>query len=192
VSPPEDRRDMTPSLVIRLRQGDPEAGGLLQALYRDAMIRFCRGHLGAMDDAEDAAQEVFCKVIQARQVPDDFRVWLYRVARNHCLNLLRARGRRRDRARLPSGSDLAAAGTGTLTRLVEEEDEAVMARSLEALPEPQREALRLRYAEGLSREEIGRVLDVPASVVKSRLYEGLKRLRDGAAARKLTGTQSRS
>jgi RNA polymerase sigma-70 factor (ECF subfamily) len=46
-----------------------------------------------------------------------------------------------------------------------------------ALPEDQREVLRLRYAEGLLRDEIAEVLDIPLSVVKSRIYEALKALR---------------
>ena len=44
------------------------------------MVRLAWGYLSDLDDAEDAAQEIFCKVLEAETVPDDFRAWLYRVA----------------------------------------------------------------------------------------------------------------
>ena len=169
--------DLTPSLVVRLRAGEADAGALLDRLYRDAVVRFARGYLRDEQEAEDAAQDVFAKVLASDAVPERFRVWLYRVARNHCLNLLRARARRRDDASLPSRADPTAALTGQLTRLVGLEDRAQVARALDALGEDQREVLRLRYADGLSRAEIAEVLELPESVVKSRLYEGLRRLR---------------
>ena len=49
------------------------------------------------------------------------------------------------------------------------------------LTDEQREVLRLRYVENLSRGEIAEILDQPESLVKSRLFEGLKRLREEAA-----------
>ena len=170
--------DLTPSLVAKLRAGDAEAGALLNELYRQAMIRFCWGYLGKVEEAEDAAQTVFCKVIEATEVPNNFRAWLYKIARNHCLNVLRGRARRRDDRALPSESRLAADSTGNLTRLVRQELRSRIVHLLGALPASQREALRLRYAEDLSRAEIAYVLDIPESVVKSRLFEGLKTLRE--------------
>ena len=64
--------DLTPSLVAQLRAGSGEAGVLLDRLYRDAMTRLAWGYLGDLDDAEDAAQEIFCKVLEADRVPERF------------------------------------------------------------------------------------------------------------------------
>ncbi len=89
--------DLTPSLVGKVRAGDAQAGVLLDQLYRQVMIQFCWGHLGSVEEAEDAVQEVFCKVLKATEVPDNFRAWLYKIARNHCLNVRRGYARRRDR-----------------------------------------------------------------------------------------------
>lgn len=169
--------DLTPSLVVRLRLGEAEAGETLERLYRAAIVRFAWGYLRSLDEAEDAAQEIFARVLQSATVPDDFRVWLYRVARNHCLNLVRSRRRRRDDARLPTGAELPDSLTGNLSRLVREEDRERLAELLERLPEHLREVLRLRYTEELGRAEIAAVLELPVSVVKSRLFEGLKKLR---------------
>ena len=52
---------------------------------------------------------------------------------------------------------------------------------MNTLSEAQREAIRLRYVEDLSRAEIAEVLDLPESVVKSRLFESLKKLREQAS-----------
>lgn len=177
VQPQAAAADLTPSLVARLRSGDADAGLRLCELYREAMLRFCSGYLGNAADAEDAVQEVFCKVLTAAQVGPSFRPWLYKVARNHCLNIRRGRARRREAARAPSGLDAAASLTGNLTKLVHGEQRSRLAHLVAALPEAQREALRLRYVEDLSRGEIAEVLDEPESVVKSRLFEGLQKLR---------------
>lgn len=170
--------DWTPTLVARLRGGESDAGKLLTSLYRQPMIRFCWGYLGNLDDAEDAVQDIFVKVLKTDAFPDRFRAWLCRIARNHCLNLLRSRNRRRDAGALPSDSHLDAALTGPLSRLVRGEARSRIAHLVAALPPEQREVLRLRHGDGLSRAEIAEVLELPESVVKSRLYEGLKKLRE--------------
>lgn len=177
-----DRRDdVTPSLVTRLREGDPNAGGLLDSLYREALIRFCWGYLGCLEDAEDAVQDICCHVLRSECVPDAFRPWLYKTARNHCVNLLRGRARRRDDAKLPSGSQLGGMLTGQLTKLVRSEQRSRLNELVRNLPDAQQEVLRLRYVEAFSRGEIAEVLEIPESVVKSRLFEGLKRLRELAS-----------
>ncbi len=176
----QSAEDMTQVLVARLRAGNPEAGTLLDQLYRDAMVRFCWGYLGRMDEAEDAVQDVCYKVLTADNVPGTFKPWLYKTARNHCLNLLRLGARRMDGGELPAASQVFEALTGNLTRLVKDEERSRLSELVKKLPETQREALRLRYVEGLSRAEAAEVLEVPESVVKSRLFEGLKRLREQA------------
>jgi RNA polymerase sigma-70 factor (ECF subfamily) len=175
-------RDLTPSLVQRLRRGDAGAGVLLDDLYRDALFRFCWGYLGSTEEAEDAVQDICFKILSAKDVSDDFRPWLYKVARNHCLNLLRGRARRKDRQQLPAASQVGAVLTGHLTRLAREELHSHLSELVNSLSEAHREVLRLRYVEGLSRAEIAEVLDLPESVVKSRLFEGLKKLREQASS----------
>jgi len=130
-----------------------------------------------MEEAEDALQEVWYKVFTSPKVPDRFRPWLYRIARNRCLNMRRAKVRRKEGQALPVASQLAASLTGHLTKLVNEEMQSRLSEIVEALPDEQREVLRLRYVEGLSRAEIAEVVETSESIVKSRLFEGLKKLR---------------
>jgi RNA polymerase sigma-70 factor (ECF subfamily) len=178
---PEARRsgaDLTPSLIVRLRDGEPEAGALLDRIYRKRVLQFCARYLGGQEAAEDVVQDVFCKVLSSPTIPDDFRAWLYEIARSRCLDVLRSRARKRDDQDLPNESQLAADLTGNLARLVRREQRSQLRRIMASLPANQREVLRLRHVDQLSRAEIAHVLDLPESVVKSRLYEGLERLRD--------------
>ena len=66
----------------------------LERLHRSAVLRFCLGYLGSEAEAEDAVQDVFARALEVEERPQNLRVWLYTVARNHCLNLLRTRARR--------------------------------------------------------------------------------------------------
>lgn len=170
--------DRTVVLVGRLRDGEPVGGAMLDELYREALSRFCWGYLNNLDQVEDAMQEVWYRVLAAKEVPANFRPWLYKIARNHCLNVLRTRSRRRDDGALPAASQLADTMTGHLTRLVNDEQKDRLRDALAALTDEQNEALRLRYVEELSRAEIAAVLDISESAVKSRLFESMKRLRD--------------
>ena len=174
---PETPADLTPTLMGRLRHGDEGAAGMLADLYRLPLLRFCLRYLGRQEEAEDVVQEVFLRVLNHDTQPKNFRAWIYKIARNRCLDVQRARGRRRDDQAMPAASLLNADLTGDLTRMVRREQRAHLRHILNELPESQREVLRLRYTENLSRTEIAEVLDLPEALVKSRLYEGLVRLR---------------
>jgi RNA polymerase sigma-70 factor, ECF subfamily len=171
------RRDLTPSLVGRLRDGDVRAGDLLNDLYRDAMLRYCRHRLGNPDDAEDAVQNIFCSVLASRQVPESFRAWLYTIARNECNMVLRHRARQKDGDALPSESRVPAPVSGVTTKIGKQEERALVRELLMDLPAIYREPLYLRYAHDLSWKEIACVLGVAESVIKSRLCEGLEKMR---------------
>jgi RNA polymerase sigma factor (sigma-70 family) len=169
--------DLTPSIVIKLRDGDADAGRLLDRLHRAPMVRFCMGYLRNPVDAEDAVQEIFYAAIKARLVPDNFRPWLYKIARNHCLQVLRARQRRPDAGGLPSASIAADHVTAYLSRLIKVESIGRVQDLLSTLTPEQNELLRLRYAENLSRKEIAEIMEEPEAIIKSRLFEAVDKLR---------------
>ncbi len=169
--------DLTPSLIDNMRAGRPEAGRILDVMYRAKLINFCYRYVGAPDVAEDIVQDVFVKVLQNETVPDNFKAWIYKICRNRCLDVLRTSSRRRDDKSLPAASQLQDQMTGFLTRLVEGERLDHLQKLVDDMPEDQREALMLRYGESLSRAEIAEVLDVSEGIVKSKLYHGLERLR---------------
>ena len=178
---PNDEAPSVPTLVALLRRGDPSAGTKLDNEYRGPLVRFCWGYLGKLDEAEDAVQEIYLKVLSADSVPDQFRLWIYKIARHHCLNVLRWRAARHDHATLPASSQIGAAMTGHLSRLARQEKHERLETLIQSLSVEQSEVLRLRYVENLSRAEIASILDLSEQLVKSRLFEGLKTLRESAA-----------
>lgn len=182
MTPPrgQDRavRDLTPSLVLRLREGHADAAGMLDSLYRQRLIRFCLAYLENREDAEDVVQDVFCRVLESNALPEYFRAWIYEITRNRCIDRLRSEGRRPDGESLLASADFVAHVTGNLTRLVKRERREKLWERFASLPADQREVLLLRYTEGLSRAEISVVLGIPENLVKHRIYNGLERLRE--------------
>jgi RNA polymerase sigma factor (sigma-70 family) len=173
----QPKPDLTPSLVMKLREGDSAAGQMLDELYRTRLVRFSLGYLGNQEEAKDIVQDVFLKVLANQTVPDNFRAWIYEICRNRCIDRLRSQKRRLDDQTMPTPSYIAAHQTGNLTRLVKGEQREQLWHRLALLPVQQREVILLRYTEGLSRAEISQVLGIPENLVKHRIYNGLDKLR---------------
>ena len=173
-------QDQTVVLVQHLREGGADVAHFLDQVYREPLLRFCWGYLGSMEEAEDALQEIWFKVLTAKEVPDNFRPWLYKVARNHTLNMLRRRVKRQDGHVFSGVSQIEEVMSGHLTRLARDELHSRVRVAVSGLPDSQQEVLRLRYVEGLSRAEIAEILDLKEAIVKSRLFEGIKKLRECA------------
>jgi len=90
----------TGEIVARARAGDAEAWGDLYREYAPAIFRFCRRSLPTREDAEDATMEIFMKVrdkLNQYDASRPFSAWLYRVAANHCWDMLRRRKIRQDK-----------------------------------------------------------------------------------------------
>src|SRR5256884_6122551 len=86
--------------ISRARTGDADAWGDLYREFAPAIFRFCRRALPTREDAEDATMEVFMKVRDKLHQYDStrpFTSWLYKVAANHCWDLLRRRKIRQDK-----------------------------------------------------------------------------------------------
>lgn len=179
---------MSDDLLARLRAGDPTAARELDERYRSQLVRYAMRLLDDPTAAEDVVQETFVRALGAGEVPRRTRPWLYQAVRNACSNRRRDAARRGDE-HLAADAPHAASQTGHLTRLVRAEEREALRAILAEMPAAQREVLDLRYGEDLGRDEIAEVLGLEPSVVKSRLYEGLQRLR--ASARRL-GPEPRS
>src|SRR5580692_5564227 len=87
-------------LIARARTGDTQAWGELYREFAPAIFRFCRRAMPTREDAEDATMEIFMKLrdklIQYDQTRS-FTAWLYKVAANHCWDMLRRRKARHDK-----------------------------------------------------------------------------------------------
>jgi RNA polymerase sigma factor (sigma-70 family) len=146
--------------------------------HRPLLVRFARRYVG--DDAEDAVQDACLRILAlgaSGARPREFAPYAMRAVRNVCLNRLRAAARRKDVARLPTALDVEQEATGPLTRLARGDDATELTAQLARLSPAQREVLLLRYVDGLDRSAIAEVLELSESVVKSRLFEAVDRLR---------------
>jgi RNA polymerase sigma-70 factor (ECF subfamily) len=134
--------------------------------------------------AEEISQEVFLAVWRHAATFDlargSFRTWVMQIARTRVLNELRRRRRRpsaRFRSQDPDGDHLPDPGPGPVEAAWREYRRAAVRAAVEALPPPQREALRLAFLEDLTDEQVAAFLDVPLGTTKSRIRAGLKALR---------------
>ncbi|GMU84600.1 MAG: hypothetical protein AMXMBFR47_44690 [Planctomycetota bacterium] len=174
-------------LIRRLRAGDAAAAGLLADRYRAALVRFARSMIASDAAAEDVAQETLARLSRESLPEGPPRPWLYRIARNLCLDLLRRRKASPTcGGQLETGLDRARTTAGPLTRVAAIERSDAVRRALDALPEEYRAVLILRHVENLAREEIAAVLGISAAAVKGRLVRGSELLRE--TLRSITGT----
>ncbi len=165
-------------LVLRTRSGDPDAFGTLVSRYYDACWRFAYHMLGERADAEDVVQDSFLRAYLAigrYDERDQFRGWLFRILTNQCRNALTSRGRRTRRfVQDEIALETAPAPPPGLATGVED---AALVRALAQLDPLQREALLLKYAEGLEYGEMSAMTGAGESALKMRVKRGSERLR---------------
>ena len=166
---------MTDQLLKRFRKGEEDAFHTLYENYGERALRLAR--VVTRDDglAADAVQEAFLRVYRYRRRYDpgkSFAVWLNRIVVNECRRLMgRQKSLKLVAEEMRTESDMAAEDT---SRYVEYQS---LYRALEDLPETLRIPLVLKYCNGCKEAEIAGILDISRSAVKSRLYDGRRKLR---------------
>lgn len=173
-------------LLGRLRRCEAGAFEVLVRSQQDRMYDFCVRMLGDREEAFDVTQEIF---LSAHQHLDGFRAdaslstWLFRIARNHCLNRLkylqrRGRGRSGDLTEADEVSLMEAAGAPARPDevLAAQRERARVHQAIAELDEEQRALVVLRDVEGLSYEEIMDITELAEGTVKSRLHRAREKL----------------
>jgi RNA polymerase sigma-70 factor (ECF subfamily) len=162
-------------LVQRWRRGEPAAFEVLVRRWQQPVARFLVRLVCRADLVADLCQEVFLRVYLARERYHEtgaFAGWLYRIA----LNVARDAVRRQTTFQpLPEQAALEEADAEQVSEQQEVAEQ--LEDAIAELPLPLREVLVLRHYEGMSFEDIGRLLGVPASTLKSRFSAALTRLR---------------
>jgi RNA polymerase sigma factor (sigma-70 family) len=167
-------------LVAFVRRGDPAAFEALYERHSRELLSFCVYVLGSRQDAEDAVQTTFAaayRALLAHERPVALRPWLFTIARNDCLSILR---KRRPWSEL--NGEPALGGDPFRELELREEVRHTLAGLLE-LPERQRAALVMAELHGLSHSEIGTVLDVRPEQVKAYVYQARSHLMSERRAR---------
>jgi RNA polymerase sigma factor (sigma-70 family) len=173
-------------LIAMARSGNPGAFETIVDRYQGRLLGFCRQMLGSTEDAEDVLQEVFVNAYRAMLADEreiNLRPWLYRIARNRCLNYLR-----KPKADAQESMDMVPEvdAASTAERVHNREEFRQILADVNKLPETQRAALLLREMDALSYEEIAAAMDTTVPSVKSLLVRARISLTEASQARLLT------
>lgn len=173
-------------LIAMARADNPGAFEAIVDRYQGRLLGFCRQMLGSTEDAEDVLQEVFVNAYRAMLADEreiNLRPWLYRIARNRCLNYLR-----KPKADAQESMDMVPEvdAASTAERVHNREEFRQILSDVNKLPETQRAALLLREMDALSYEEIAAAMDTTVPSVKSLLVRARISLTEASQARLLT------
>ncbi|MBI2900444.1 MAG: sigma-70 family RNA polymerase sigma factor [Planctomycetes bacterium] len=174
-------------LMLRAGAGDREAFARLYERHKAPLLQFCLQMLRNAEDAGDVFQEAFRYLYihaSTYRPTAKFTTYLYRIARNMSIDILRRR-RRWNLQPLDPALDLAEPPDLREPRLESDEIEAGVRDAMEEVPPSYREVVLLRVLRGMEYAEIAEVVEAPLGTVKSRLHAGLEFLRRAMRRRKL-------
>ena len=168
------------------RESAPVDVAAVHQQFARRLYGLCLGLLGNREAAEDAVSEIFLQLPRAMRTYDaslPFARWLFRVASNYCVDLLRAR--RRERQFVSSEEEVARAvaspAASPLAELMHAEGRARLYRAMEELPERYRVPLVLHYFTGLEYDAIGARLGLTPNHVGVLLFRARQELRRALA-----------
>jgi RNA polymerase sigma-70 factor (ECF subfamily) len=171
--------------LARAKAGDKDGFRLLVERHSRSVFRLAYRLTGNSEDAEDVVQETFLrayKQLQNFESRASFGTWLYRIAANYSLDLIRSRKRHQDSC--PAGDDegdillsipTTAPGPDRVAYGVQVEER--IANAMAQLSEQERTAFVLRHFEGFSIEEIAANLGLGASAAKHSIFRAVQKLR---------------
>lgn len=171
-------------LTRRAVGGDERAFAAIFRRYHQSLYRFCLAIVGNPEDAQDALQNTMIKVLRALPGEErkiELKPWLYRIAHNEAIDLLR---RRRETRELDV--EQVAPGYGLAEDVATRERLRRLLVDLQELPERQREVLVMRELSGLDFGEIGAALETSGAVARQTLYEARQSLHQMEEGREMS------
>jgi RNA polymerase sigma-70 factor (ECF subfamily) len=169
------------------RGGDRAAFEELVQLFKDKIFHLAYRMLGNRQEAEDAVQETFLRVYLNLNRYDEtqkFSTWIFRIGTNLCIDRLRKKKPNYSLdAELPEGEGgdwyamLASEEASPEEQVIVSETQQHIRHSIEAMPDKYKAVVVLRYLQDMSLQEIGEVLDMPVTTIKTRLHRGREFLR---------------
>lgn len=177
-------RQITDEEIIRkCLNGEREVYRVFVERYQDKIFNLIYRYVGSYDSAQDIAQEAFVKAFESLgSFRNDarFSTWLYRIAVNKCKDFLK--DRRRDdvsleRVAAPASSRYSSPFVGPEEGFLRRERATNINKAILALSPMYREAFLLRHMEGLSYNEMRKILGLPINTLKMRVFRARKSLR---------------
>jgi RNA polymerase sigma factor (sigma-70 family) len=169
-------------LVALVRQGNVAAFETLYDRYHLRILSFCRHMLGSQPDGEDATQHAFVALhrhLTTDARPVDVKPWLFQVARNRCLSILRGRREHAD----TDDPSFQPATEGLADSVQRRADLRALLGDLQQLPEEQRAALVLSSLGDLNGDEIAEVIGCRPQKVKALVFQARTALMNEREAR---------
>ena len=174
-------RDIDRQLVERAQRGDKRAFELLVEKYQRKLGRLLARFIRDPAEVEDVTQEAFIKAYRALPAfrgDSAFYTWLYRIGINTAKNYLMALGRRAPTSTEVEAEDAEGYEEGEQLRDINTPESLLLSKeiaqtvnaTIEELPEELRSAIQLREMEGMSYEDIARIMDCPIGTVRSRIF----------------------
>lgn len=170
-------------LLEHAQAGDRRAFDALMTPYEKKLYTLCFRMAGDKEDALDCAQEAMLRVWRALysyRKEASFTTWIYRIATNTCLDLLRKRKTKPSvslEALTDAGFFVQASSGDPEEHAVSNARRDALQTGINALPPDMRAALILRDVQGFSYEEVSAILDTPLGTVKSRINRAREKLR---------------
>ena len=174
-------REIDHQLVERAQRGDKRAFELLVEKYQRKLARLLSRLIRDPGEVEDVTQEAFIKAYRALpsfRGDSAFYTWLYRIGINTAKNYLVAMGRRAPTTTEVEAEEAEGQEGGELLRDINTPESLLLTKeigntvnaAIESLPEELRSAIQLRELEGMSYEEIAKLMDCPIGTVRSRIF----------------------
>ena len=170
-------------LVAQVRSGSQSAFEAIYDRHHAGILAFCRHMLGSREEAEDVVQHTFVAAYQGLLADDRdvaLKAWLYTIARNRCLSVLRAR---REHVSLDDEGAPVPATAGLAAEVERREDLRALLGDLSQLPDDQRAALILAELGAHSHAEIALILEVPTAKIKALVFQAREALMNRHLAR---------
>jgi RNA polymerase sigma-70 factor (ECF subfamily) len=156
---------------------------VLYVTHHGHVLQTCKKFFRQLEDAEDAAAEVFLKLYRVLHQKDEmvpFRPWISQIAAHHCIDKLRRRKHEKSSSleEVDVNGLLDHSTPSALSEVLRNEAEGRIRRALAALPEKHRIVLVLRYYNRMSYSQIADALNMPLSAIRIRIFRAKRSLRN--------------
>ena len=158
---------------IQARTNRTAAVAILYEHYQEPLIAYCLTLLNERADAEDIVQDVFLKAISDFDFEHGKTAWLYTVAENACVDLLRKNSRT-----VALRGDCVSEEPTPRDAMIAKDDAAMVREGLEKIKPRYREAMTLRFLEDMGFEEIAERMSTSTGNVHYLIHRGMAELRD--------------
>ena len=180
-------------IIKRVKKGDKESFREIINRYKKVVYNHSRSFLRDEQEAEDAAQEVFISIynnIKSFRGDSKLSTWIYRITVNTCKNRLKQMKRLKSRISEDAFENEDGEIEQRIVNIKEKEEKepdnlfaseslrSAILKRVDELTEEQKNVIMLRDVDGLSYDEVGHVMKLSVSAVKSKLFRARENLRE--------------